>query len=72
LEGTHSTHDKLENCVGLKKFKLENVKGRDNTVDLEVNGNILKKILNILCGMVYIGFIWLRIRFSGGLLRIRY
>jgi hypothetical protein len=48
---------------------FENLKGRNHLEDLGFNeGIILKWILGKYGGKVWIGFIWLRIGTSGGLL----
>jgi hypothetical protein len=52
------------------KFWLENPKGRYHYKDKEVDRKIiLDWILGKYGGNVWIGFIWLRIRISGGLFR---
>jgi hypothetical protein len=45
-------------------FWLENLRGRDHLKELRVDGKITSKY----DGKVWIGFIWLRIGTSGGLL----
>jgi hypothetical protein len=50
-------------------YWLENLKGRDNFRELNVNGRIIpKRILNRKCVKTLIGFIWFRARTSDGLL----
>jgi hypothetical protein len=50
-------------------FLLLNVKGRDHSEDLGVDGKIiLERILGMYGGRVWTGCIRLRIRTSGGLL----
>jgi hypothetical protein len=52
-----------------KKFWSVDVKGRDHLEDLGVDETvILKWILRKYGGKVWIGFIWLRVGISGGLL----
>jgi len=51
------------------KFWLKNLKGRDHSEDLDVDRKIiLEWILEIYVVRVWIGFIWLRIVTSGGLM----
>jgi hypothetical protein len=51
------------------KFLLGNLKGRAHLEDIGKDGRIiLKYILDKLCGRVWTGFIWFRIRTSVGLL----
>jgi hypothetical protein len=48
------------------KFWTENLKGRYNSEDLGVDGElILEQILGTSCGKVWTGFIWLNIGTSG-------
>jgi hypothetical protein len=43
------------------------LKGRDHSVGLGIDGRIkLRQILEEQSGKLWIGFIWLRIRISGG------
>jgi hypothetical protein len=50
-------------------FSLENMKGRDHSEDLGIDGKIiLEWVLGIWGGKVWIGFICLRIGASGGIL----
>jgi hypothetical protein len=50
-------------------FWLENLKGRDHSEDIEVDGRIiLEWILGKKGGNAWTEFIWLRIGFGGGLL----
>jgi hypothetical protein len=50
-------------------FRLGNLKRRDNSEDLAVDGRtVLKWILGKYGGMVWTGFMWLRIGTSGRLL----
>jgi hypothetical protein len=50
-------------------FWSENLKGRDQSEDLGVDGKmILEMILGKYGGKVWTGFIWLRIGTNGGLL----
>jgi hypothetical protein len=50
-------------------FLLENLKGRDHSEDLGVDGRItLECIFEKLNVKMWTGFIWFRIRSSGGLL----
>jgi hypothetical protein len=50
-------------------YWLENLKGRDHSEDLGIDGKIiLEWILGKQGGEVWTGFIWLRIGTSGGLL----
>jgi hypothetical protein len=52
-----------------KKVWLESLKGRDNSEDVGVDGRIiLKWALRTYVGMVWSGFIWLRIGNDGELL----
>jgi hypothetical protein len=52
-----------------KIFWLGNLKGRDHSEDLGVDGNIkLERLLRKQSGKVTNGCIWLRIGASGGLL----
>jgi hypothetical protein len=52
-----------------KNIWSENVKGRDLSEETGVDGKIiLKRILGKQGGKVWIGFIWLRVGTSGGLL----
>jgi hypothetical protein len=45
---------------------LGNLKGREHSEDLDVDGNtILERILEMYGGKVWTGFIWLRIGTSG-------
>jgi hypothetical protein len=54
------------------KFWSENSKGRDHSEDLSVNGEaILDWILEKYGGILWTGFMWLRIGTSGGFLGIR-
>jgi len=53
-------------------FWLENLKGRDHSEDLDIDGRIiLERILGKYGGDVWTGFIWFRIRTNGKLLRTR-
>jgi hypothetical protein len=62
-----STHWRDEKSV--QKFWSENLKVRDQSEDLHVDGRIiLEWILVKYIGKVWTGFIWLRIGTSGGLL----
>jgi hypothetical protein len=50
-------------------FWWESQKQRDHKEDLDIGGRItLSLILEKLVGLVWTGFIWLRITTSGGLL----
>jgi len=49
-------------------FWLENLKGRDHSEDLGMNGRILEWILEKFGGNMWTGVIWLRIGTSDGLL----
>jgi len=54
------------------KFWLENLKGRDHSEDLDVDGRvILQWILQKYGGKLWTGFMWLKIKTSGGLLCTR-
>jgi hypothetical protein len=48
-------------------FWLENLKGRDHSEDLNVDGKILERISGRVGRKVWTGYIWLRIGTSGGL-----
>jgi hypothetical protein len=62
-----STHWTDGKCV--KYFGHKNLKGRDHSEDLGVDGRIiLELILGKQGGNLWSGFIWLRIESSGGLL----
>jgi hypothetical protein len=51
------------------KFRSENLKGKDHSEDLDIDGKIISEwILGKYGGMVWTGFIWLRIGTSGGIL----
>jgi hypothetical protein len=51
------------------RFWSENLKGRDNSEVLDIDGRIiLEEILGKCGGKVWTGFIWLKIGTSGGLL----
>jgi hypothetical protein len=51
------------------KLLFENLKGRDNLEDLGIDGRILLEwILGKWNRKVLVGFIWMRLRTSGGLL----
>jgi hypothetical protein len=61
---THGRNEKFT-----KKFWSENLKGRDDSEDLDVDGMlILKRLLGKLGGKMWTGFIWLTIETSGGFL----
>jgi hypothetical protein len=49
----------------LTMFRFQNLKGRDHLEDLGADGKILVWILET-AGKMCTGFIWLRIRTSGG------
>jgi len=50
-------------------FHLENLKERDHSEDLGIDGRtIMKLILGKQCGKLWTRFIWLNIRTSCGLL----
>jgi hypothetical protein len=51
-----------------KKVNNKNVKERDHSEDLGVDGRILQRILEKYIGKLFVGFIWLRRGTSGGLL----
>jgi hypothetical protein len=51
------------------EIRSNNLKGKDHSEDLGVDGKIiLERMLGKWGGKAWIGFIWLRIRTSGGLL----
>jgi hypothetical protein len=53
----------------IKNFDMKNLKGRDHSLDLGIDGNIiLECILGKQDGKVWPGFSWLRIGTSGGFL----
>jgi len=52
-------------------FLLENLKGRDHSEDLDIDGKILKWMLGKWCEKVWAGYIWLSITTSGGILWTR-
>jgi hypothetical protein len=50
-------------------FLVENLEGRDHVEDLDVDGRIiLERVLGKEGGMLWTGFMWLRIGTSGRLL----
>jgi hypothetical protein len=52
-----------------KVFYLENLKGRDHSEDLDVDGKLIQEsILGKYGGKFWTECIWLRIRTNGGLL----
>jgi hypothetical protein len=51
-----------------KKFWSRNLKGRDLSQNIGVDGRILERILEKWCRKMWTGFIWFRIGISGGLL----
>jgi hypothetical protein len=66
MGGTCSTHGEIRNAYEISVGKPE---GKYHVEDLGVDGRIiLERILGKLGGEVWIGFIWLGIWASGGLL----
>jgi hypothetical protein len=53
------------------KFSLEKSDGKDHSEVLDVDGRISEWIWGKKGGKVWTGFIWLRIRTGGGILRTR-
>jgi len=59
MSGACSTHGSNDKCI--QYFYCKNLKGRDHSVDLGVDGKvILGQILWKDCRKVWNGFIWLR------------
>jgi hypothetical protein len=50
----------------LTKFWFENLKGRDHSEDLFIDGStIIERILEKQDGKLWTGCIWMRVEFSG-------
>jgi len=60
MGGACNTHERFEKWI--KKFWSENLKGRNHSEDLGIDGKIiLERILWKQIGKVWTGFIWVRI-----------